>query len=98
MGGIPLDLFSWQTVAYGELTTVWNPNGSNGVVSELPRSSPSPSLGGNPEGQNAPPFCQVNRSALAPVNDSIIPGDFAVTREIKYGVYSLNDATLNGPI
>jgi hypothetical protein len=92
LSSVPLDLYSWQNITYGELAMMWDPDGANGIRSQLPRSSSSPSKVGNPEGQSAPPFCQVHQCALAPTADTPVAN--RPPRNITYGVYSFSNKTL----
>jgi hypothetical protein len=92
LGGVPLDLLTWQTMANGELAIMWDPEGSNGITTLLPQSSPSPSPHVNPQGQGGPPFCQVQQCSLAPIADT--PVADRPPRNITYGVYSFKNDVL----
>jgi hypothetical protein len=90
-------LLGWTGISSDPVAElILNPNGANGISSALAASA-SPEVGGNDQGQGAPPLCQTKtvHCVLAPVSDSVstdaLKGE--PVRSIVYGVYYLNQQT-----
>jgi hypothetical protein len=96
-GAVPIDLSTWVSTASGTVTSLWNPNGTNGILTLLAQSV-YPMPRGNTHDQNSTPLCQrtnVN-CALAPSSDKQAFSDRTLTnvREVQYWLFSLQNGTL----
>lgn len=94
-GAVPFDLSTWVSTASGVATALWNPDGTNGILTVLAQSA-SPLPHGNQPGQNQPPFCHrgnVN-CALAPVSDYQDQSGVK-NRAVTYSLFDLQNGTLN---
>jgi hypothetical protein len=96
-GAAPFDLGTWISTTGGVVTSIWSPNGFNGIPTILAQSV-YPTLHGNTHSQNSTPLCQranVN-CALAPHGDLQAPciGNVNVGREVAYWLFSLQNGTL----